>query len=305
MSGRGSTAWTEAGIPAELRALARWVAWRYIERDGRATKVPLCARTGAAASAIDPATWTDYIKVAQYARTHGCGIGIMLGDGLAGVDLDDCVTETGETAPWARDIIAALASYTETSPSGHGVHVLVRGTLPGSRRRRGCIEMYDRDRYFCVTGRHLGGTPATVEERTTELAALHRRVFSVPGTSTAVRSAMPAARLCASDSEIVERAHRARNGDRFGRLWRGDASDYTSRSEADLALCSLLAWYTDDADQIARLVAQSGLAREKWARADYRERTIVTALASVGACRTASAKRVAHTDALVARELGL
>ncbi len=305
MSARGSTTWVEAGIPAELRAAARWVAWRYVERGGRTTKLPICAPTAGPASATDPTTWADYATTARYARAYGCGIGIMLGDGLSGVDLDDCVTEAGELASWAQDVIATLASYTEISPSGHGVHVLIRATLPGTRRRKGKVEMYDRERYLCVTGRHVAGTPGTIEERTAKLAALHRRVFGVPGAETPARSAMPAARLSASDSEIVERAHGARNGDRFSRQWRGDASDYTSGSEADLALCSLLAWYTDDADQIERLVAQSGLARQKWDRPDYRERTIATALASVGVRRVVSSERVAHTDALIARELGL
>jgi len=303
MSGRGSTLWIEDTIPAELRALQRWLGWRYIERDGRATKVPICARSGGAASATDPTTWCDYPTAASRARTQRCGIGIMLGDGLTGVDLDDCASDTGELTPWAREIVAALGSYTETSPSGRGVHVVVRGVLPVGRRRRDKIEMYDRDRYLCVTGRHLAGTPATVEERTDALAALHRSVFGdaeQPAPQTALN---PMRR--ASDSDLVERAHSARNGGRFGRLWRGDVSGYGSASEADLALCAMLAWHTEDAEQIARLVAQSGLAREKWQRDDYRNRTIAAALASAGARRGAEAERSARTDALVARELGL
>jgi len=305
MSGIGSTVWLEHTIPADLRATARWVAWRYVERDGRATKVPICARTGEPASATDPTTWTDYAAAARYARAHGCGIGIMMGDGIARVDLDDCVSNTGDLAPWAREIVAELDSYTETSPSGHGVHVLMRGTLPGARRRRGKVEMYDRDRYLCVTGRYLPWTPRTVEERTDALAALHRRVFGATANAPTVRPSLRQATHCTSDSEIIERAHRARNADRFARLWRGDVSQYASASEADLALCSLLAWYTDDADQVARLVAQSGLARAKWERADYRERTIATALATAGARRRVTTERAARTEALVARELGL
>lgn len=305
MSGRGSTAWIEDAIPAEQRAARRWVAWRYVERNGRATKAPVCARTGGPASATDPTTWTDYATAARYARAHRCGIGIMLGDCLAGVDLDDCVSDTGVPASWAREIVAELDSYTEMSPSGHGLHVLVHGTLPGTRRRRGPVEMYDRDRYLCVTGHHLPCTPRSVEERTDALAALHRRVFGVPGNAPAARPKLRRAMLCASDSEIIERAHRARNGDRFARLWRGDASRYSSASEADLALCSQLAWYTEDGEQIARLVAQSGLGRAKWDRSDYRERTITTALASADARRRVTTERAVRMEALVARELGL
>ncbi|MGD0945871.1 MAG: hypothetical protein ABSA52_00455 [Candidatus Binatia bacterium] len=305
MSGRAATAWREPNIPSELRALPRWVAWHYVERAGHVTKVPICARTGGAASATDPATWCDYVAVAAYARAHDCGVGYVLGDGITGVDLDHCITDTGELEAWAREIVAELDSYTETSPSGRGVHVLVRGAVPGRRRRTGKIEVYDRDRYFCVSGRHLAGTPQIIEERSDALAGLHRRVFGVEDGTTAARSATLAATLCSSDSEIIERARGARNGEHFRRLWGGDASGYASASEADLALCSMLAWHTDDADQIARLVAQSGLARQKWERPDYRERTVAAALAGVGARRGASSERTLRTEALVARELGL
>jgi putative DNA primase/helicase len=72
----------------------------------------------------------------------------------------------------------------------------------------------------------------------------------------------------------------AGNGEKFGRLWIGDASGYASDSEADLALCSLLAfWVGSDAERFDRLFRQSGLCREKWLRrADYRQRTIEEAL---------------------------
>jgi hypothetical protein len=67
----------------------------------------------------------------------------------------------------------------------------------------------------------------------------------------------------------------------------------------------MLAWYTDDPGKIARLVAQSGLSREKWARADYRGRTIETALVSVGVRRAVCAERAAGSETLIARELGV
>jgi len=290
MSGRGTMTWCEGGIPSELRGAPRWVCWRYAERDTGFTKIPICARTGGAASSTAPTTWTDYATAVRCARTHACGIGIMMGDGIAGVDLDDCLSDAGELAPWAREIVTQLDSYTEVSPSGRGVHVLVRGALPGGRRRHRKIEMYDRDRYLCVTGRRVTGTPRTIEERTVALAALHSRVFRNVEMSAA-RLAPRRTMLCSSDVEIIARARRARNGDRFRRLWRGDAGGYASASEADLALCSMLAWYTDDAEQIARLVSQSGLARDKWGRADYRARTIDTALAGSRAPRGASDAR--------------
>jgi hypothetical protein len=85
------------------------------------------------------------------------------------------------------------------------------------------------------------------------------------------------------DEEVLRRARTARNGTKFVRLWAGDVSDYASESEADSALCWILAFWTRDADQIERLVGRSELGRrDKWLeRSDYRESTIANALAGV------------------------
>jgi hypothetical protein len=86
------------------------------------------------------------------------------------------------------------------------------------------------------------------------------------------------------DEEIIEKASAAENSEKFLRLWAGDTTGYEhddneGHSEADLALCAMLAFWTGpDPDRIHRLFRQSGLYRRKWERADYRQRTIARAL---------------------------
>jgi hypothetical protein len=82
-----------------------------------------------------------------------------------------------------------------------------------------------------------------------------------------------------SDAEVVQKALSASNGERFARLWAGDTSGYGSHSEADLALCGMLAFWTGgDATRMDSLFGQSGLYRKKWDRENYRNRTIAEAL---------------------------
>ena len=157
-----------AGIPYALRSAPRWGVWRYEERDGKATKVPYSVVTGKRASSTNPADWTSFDLAAAYflrQRRHD-GLGFVLGAGWAGVDLDKCRNpETAELTAWAAKIVSDLASYTETSPSGTGVKIFVRGALPEgiSGRRKGklpaydgsdegVIEAYSAARYFTVTG---------------------------------------------------------------------------------------------------------------------------------------------------------
>jgi putative DNA primase/helicase len=203
------------------------------------------------------------------ARTNGFqGIGYVFSpqDDYAGVDLDHCRDlETGEIEPWARANIDRLQSYTEKSPSGTGLHILIKGKVPTGGNKKGKVEMYSQGRFFTMTGDHLGGTPLTIEPRQTELETLHREVFGKP--KDAPKPASPGPALELSDRELIEKAQTARNGDKFSRLWRGDTTGYGSPSEAAAALLNhLVFWCRPDPARIDRLFRQSGLMREKWDR---------------------------------------
>jgi hypothetical protein len=289
----GPRQWSiEAGaIPSALQAQALWVAWRYEDVNGRRAIIPYDPRNGKRASTNAPRTWSATQEAqAALARGEYDGIGFMLreGDPFVGVDLDHCFDpETGTLLPWAAEIVQTLDSYTEVSPSGTGIRIFTRGTLPPRElgRREGPVEMYSDRRFLSVTGQHLAGTPATVEERSPALAQVHRQVFrrryeahpAPPGPTVAPGRNSPAT---LSDEAILDKIRRAKNGQSFERLWQGDTEGYASASEADLALCGMLAFYTQDPAQIERLVEQSGLWDEKWRnRPAYRQGTIQQAIA--------------------------
>src|SRR5215204_1527510 len=269
----------------KMRDLKQWLCWRIEDRDGKPTKVPYDPSTGEKAESTNPKTWTSYEKARGACRDHGYeGIGFVFTaeDDLCGVDLDKCLDpETGELEGWAQEIIGELDSYTEISPSGTGVYILLRGELPSGRNRKGRFEAYDRSRYFTVTGKHLAGSPLRIENRQEELRAVVRRVLgeeSTNGHTKPVAAPEPVDNGL-SDSEVIQKALVASNGVRFSRLWNGDTSGYGSPSEADLALCGMLAFWTGgDATRIDTLFRQSGLYRKKWERNDYRNRTITQAL---------------------------
>jgi hypothetical protein len=268
-----------------MKDLRQWLCWRFEERDGKPTKVPYDPSTGEKAESTNPKTWTSYEKAVSECKKHGYdGLGFVFTpeDDLCGVDLDKCLDpETGELEGWAQKIIGELDSYTEISPSGRGVHVLVRGKLPAGRNRKGRFEAYDQGRYFTITGKHLSGSPQSIQSRQEELRAVVRRMFgedSSNGHTKPVAASRPVNNDL-SDDEVIEKARAAANGTRFSRLWNGDTEEYSSHSEADLALCGMLAFWTggDDA-RVDTLFRQSGLYREKWDRKDYRNKTITEAL---------------------------
>src|SRR5215208_2785996 len=268
-----------------VRDLRQWLCWRSEEREGKPTKIPYSPITGGRASSTTPETWADYEEAVRACKEEGyTGIGFVFTpeDDLCGVDLDGCLDPvTEEIEPSAWTIIEELDSYTEVSPSGTGVHILVRAALPEGRNRKERFEAYDRGRYFTVTGRHLAGSPQRIENRQVELECVVRRVFgeeSTNGHTKPVAATEPVANGL-SDSEVIQKALAASNSERFSRLWNGDTQEYGSHSEADLALCGMLAFWTGgDATRIDTLFRQSRLYREKWDRNDYRNRTIAHAL---------------------------
>ena len=209
---------------------------------------------------------------------------------MVGVDLDDCrEPESGFIDDGAQATIEQLNSYTEVSPSGRGVHILVTGELPPGGNKTEGVEMYSQGRYFTVTGQHVAGTPLAVEARSAELAALHLQLFGTQRSSVSlptvksVGSTEPHASVSVSDDELLAKMKAANNGQRFERLWRGEwQGEYPSQSEADLALCATLAFWTGrDAERMDQLFRESGLYRPKWdelrGSQTYGERTIATA----------------------------
>jgi hypothetical protein len=267
-----------------IRDSRQWLCWRIEERDGEPTKVPYSPLTNTKADSTNPETWASYpeaVKACKEGEYDGIGFVFTPGDDLCGIDLDHCIDlETGEIEGWAREIIEELDSYTEISPSGRGVHVLLRGSLPAGRNRKGRFEAYDRGRYFTVTGRHLAGTPRNIEDRQEQLESVVGRKLGEPESPNRHKEFGLGFTSSLSNEEIIERAGTAANGERFKRLWAGNTSGYSSSSEADAALCSLLAFWTGpDPQRIDALFRQSGLCREKWTRReDYRRRTIERAL---------------------------
>jgi hypothetical protein len=176
---RGGTKHKPIAVPDSLTELDRWAVWRWENE----RKVP-CRVDGRRASSTSEADWGEFdvaLRAAKTGRFAGLGFAFFKEDGLAGIDLDDSLDSSGNVKPWAARVVERFAdSYTEISPSGNGLKIWVRGSLPsnlpGVKVADGQIEMYDCRRYFAVTGRGFRGTPLQVEDHTADLIALYERL---------------------------------------------------------------------------------------------------------------------------------
>jgi hypothetical protein len=253
------------------------VCWRREERNGKTTKLPVCAANGRMAKSTDPATWATFEEaVAAVGRWRCDGVGFVFGPDRAytGLDLDH-VIEGGVLDSAYRWVVEEAGTYTEVSPSGDGLHLIFRGAKPqgAERSRKGqpggrVVEMYDHDRYFTVTGNVFEGHGAVsanpdVVERAYRTWIEPEARSAQPRLDDAVREAAPGDM---GDDELVERMFASRSGDDIRALLAGDRSAQGGdHSAADMALCSHLAfWCAGDAARMDRIFRASGLMRDKW-----------------------------------------
>lgn len=235
-----------------LTCMDNWSCWMSLERDGKTQKLPYDPKKGRLARSNDHASWVPYeyaVNAAMRNFHRFPGISFALGEkniksGVVGIDIDHCVSG-GVIDDEAQRIIDTVASYTEYSPSGNGVHIFAIGELPGPSRRTANTEFYDWGRFLTVTGQHISGKLSEVN-----LSDLYFNVF--PPVSV-VRSERTMLNM--GDEDVIACVMRSKASGKFFRIWHGDYTGYKSRSEAWYAICSVLAFWTQDPVQIARIVS--------------------------------------------------
>lgn len=256
-------------IPQELKVLPNWICWKAVmdETRGKLKKVPVNPLTGGNAQSNNPQTWTDY-ETALKASENYSGLGFMFGGcGYFGVDIDGAGEELEAYRNGGENIISefinTLQSYAEVSQSGNGIHIICKGKLPKDGRRRGNVEMYETGRFFVMTGNYCSEF-ADISDCTESIKALHEKYIG--GGREPRAKCRPAVCLSSAD-DIVKAACNAKNGNNFKALYSGDISGYASQSEADMALCNMLAFWTAcDAEKMDVIFRSSGLMRDKWDR---------------------------------------
>lgn len=267
-------------IPVELRERPQWLGWRYAERNGKQTKIPLSAHGGLGRS-NDPATWATYRDALSILTADGVGYVLSPDDPYVGLDIDDVVSPTGRIHPDAARIMRTVGGYCEFSVSGRGLHILVRGSIPRNRSTkktpwRAELALFDHGKFFTCSGEGRG----KIVDAQPGLDALLAEFFPEPGASAPVARCEP---LSDDDTVVLDRLLGWPDG---ARLWAGSSVDYGGDTSAgDLALCSRLATLTGrDPDRMDALFRRSGRMRAKWdqSRGDstYGRMTIERALQS-------------------------
>lgn len=266
-------------IPVELRAYEQFVVWRYEENEnGKPTKVPYSPTDSRHADVNKPSTWSHYDKAIEALSTGWwSGIGFVLteNDPFGFIDLDEPKNPDGSpVAPEdyeiainrQKTIFAEFDSYAELSPSGKGLHIIVRGSIPNGRKRSS-VEVYSDARFMTMTGNVYRNAPINnhndlLNSLWGEMGKGRDANLFYAGLESAILS----------EEQILDMAVKAVNGEKFHDLYyTGNWQKYyPSHSEADFALINIIGFYSKNRAQTQAIYLKSAIGQREKSRAQYR-----------------------------------
>lgn len=269
-------------IPDELRREKRWCLYKIILRDGKNTKMPIMPN-GKPAKSNDRKTWHSFDDCMNaLCKNHSLGLGFFLGDGYIGIDIDKVSDEIMEysmdfnAASMTANFLRGISTYAEISPSKTGLHFIGKGKMPGERKRYKNLEIYDRDRFFTITGNILKDKDRSkIVNINQELLPLYQiympSIDSVEGKAGRINlnpsSLAYKNRFSQNDilNILFNRGYFNYSGEDLRQIYNGNYQNYfNSQSEADFFMLGRLLYYTADVEASISLMERGGLKRNKW-----------------------------------------
>lgn len=261
-------------IPNAVQKSGLFCCWKYEQRTDHLAKIPYDPSTGHMARSNDPGTFCDFPKAVNAMTAHGYdGVGLGIFNGVCAIDLDDCFNPDHTLKDYAEEIVTTMHSYTEYSPSDTGLHIyFLAEDFP-----------FDKERYYTMN--HPKGVEVYVSGATSKFVTVTGNIcrfyefgkrahelqiildsYMLKPEKVSKNPNNPKIEFYEKmeDEKLLQLALR---NTKFHSLWQGNTCGYSSMSEADMALCSMLAFWTGkNAEQMDRLFRRSGLMREKWDR---------------------------------------
>ena len=291
---------TQPSPMQELMGMKIWMLWEWRLEKGRRVKKPFAADGGPTGTDEKHrgtlVNYAEAVVAMEKFSDRAAGLGFVIPEGYFFLDIDHRAKEDA----LVQIMLRRFDSYAEYSVSGNGVHIYGKCDLsqvPACRDNSGKLRL---DRQFYMKNPHngielyIGGVTnrfAAFTGDTVNDAPLRDCTQALLTTLDKDMRRKPKAKYSAKrDGEnrelfdIICDLRKQKNGENFAKLFdHGDISDYGSHSEADAALCAMIAFRAGpDPEAVENVFACSALVRDKWTeRKDYREATVA---AGIEAC---------------------
>jgi len=235
--------------------------------------------------------WGTYAQLEKHLESnpdHIPAIALSKECELVAFDLDNAIDSNGKILPWAQNIIDRLAgAYIEKSSGGRGFHIFAMGSKPGPSTVKpydngGKLEIYDTNKAMRLTGSQYCPCDRLID-LSPVIADIYHALFPEKNEPEKDHPAYKKSPLL-KDETIIEMCRGAKNAAKFITLYEiGDISGYANdASSADMALATILGFWTQSEDQLERLLRSSKLYRDKWDKhKTYLSNTIKKVLSNI------------------------
>lgn len=293
------------GIPFQLTKYDQWLVTHDTPWDEATHKAPKYPSKGW--NNGDLLTFISARQRSEGEKATGIAFCFTDQDPFIGFDLDDVQQEDTFTDE-ALEIVHQLDSYTELSSSGTGLHVVVEGERLDDRKTRGelstsgHLEVYDKNRYFVLTGDVYDDRPSVEQRRDAVRAVQETHLPTRSQFAFRNRQRKPDfdRKTMAVTPEQVRRTIRAyvKHGEVDEtplRLWDGNNQSYQSSSEADMAFVKQLYFWCggdrrlmDDCFRASRRYGMRPQSTPKWDEVHHSDGTTYGDMTIQKVCETNS-----------------
>lgn len=270
-------------IPQEVKEKALFCLWTY---SSTKTKIPIDPHTLKFGNSADKTKFDKFENVVNKTNDkYGLGIGVF--NNMSAIDIDHVVDENGEINEKAQDIIDKINSYTEFSPSGTGIRILLKCNDGFSYDKEKYYIKHDdleiyvsgmTKRFLTVTGNYICGEFRNGQRELEFILDKYMRRKRTTKTPSHNHKVI-------TNENYLEIG--LKNDEKLKELWNAEPSGYGgNESETDLALCNKLAfWCNKDYDKMYNAFMSSPYVRKKdndhikkLERDDYLQMTINKAI---------------------------
>lgn len=271
-------------IPLELRELHTWCGF-YIDSEGYIDKKPISLVDGFGVGTKDIDRLVSFeiaVKALGEGKIAALGVGLTEGCDITCIDIDcheDYKIEKFEELN--KEVLNQFDSYAETSISGRGTHIFIKGRKPQGFKhvdRYGIIEVYDTARFMIITGDIIEGSTRAVVEYQRGIDNLCEKYLPRVEVYT---EQISQGQYEVSEEQILGKLAEFKKGKLFlegqwesVKKWdkkdRAYVKAYSSQSEADFGFCMLLLYVNgNNPQQAEKIFKASKMYRENKKSSGY------------------------------------
>lgn len=287
-----------------------------LDKNGKGQKLPIQINNKLA-KVNDGDTWNTFDNILnkyKYDDTlDGVGYVLSTNDNYIIVDIDNIDMNREEKLKF----INKYPTYTELSQSSKGYHLIfkiddkkdflefareknllnygtkckryenaISDSKPTLSVKQNDFEVYLEKRYFWLTGEIIDNKFTITKITWKELIDIFLFIDSLKKSKNnkiTNKNLETSEKVKLTDDQVLQLCKKASNSDKFTKLWNYDINfeleEYKDDTSAgDIALANILTFYTQDIEQVKRLLRKSNRNRDKFDREDYLERTIYNSL---------------------------